>query len=258
MNKIVDGFLFYNEVDLLEMRLEELYPVVDEFLIVQADKTFRGEDKPSYFDCIDPRWDKYMDKIKWTTVVIPDNLTTPWDREKYQRDTISDDMSIFCKKNDICIISDVDEIPRREIIEQIREQRATDFLMDGPRGLEMDLYYYSLNAYAGEWGAARVLRARHLTTAEEIRHSDVDLIPFGGWHFSYLGDDAFISNKLKSFSHSELDTPEVHNSVGQNRAMLRDPFNHQQQLEIHDLAWLPYAVKNNPKKWSKYLWQKSD
>ena len=38
--KIIDSFLFYNELDLLELRLEELYDHVDLFLIVESTKNF--------------------------------------------------------------------------------------------------------------------------------------------------------------------------------------------------------------------------
>ena len=46
MNKmIVDCFTFFNELDLLEIRLKYLYDSVDYFIIVEADKTHNGEDK---------------------------------------------------------------------------------------------------------------------------------------------------------------------------------------------------------------------
>ena len=39
--KIFDTFLFYNELDLLEIRLETLNDHVDFFVISEATKTFR-------------------------------------------------------------------------------------------------------------------------------------------------------------------------------------------------------------------------
>ena len=46
---IVDVILFYNELEMLEYRLETLYPVVDKFVIVEATRTFRGNPKPLLF-----------------------------------------------------------------------------------------------------------------------------------------------------------------------------------------------------------------
>ena len=48
--KIYDCFKFYNELDLLEIRLNELDPHVDFFVIVEATKTHSGKKKsPSRF-----------------------------------------------------------------------------------------------------------------------------------------------------------------------------------------------------------------
>ena len=46
MIKIYDCFTFYNEFDLLELRLTELYNYVDYFVIVEADTTFTNRPKP--------------------------------------------------------------------------------------------------------------------------------------------------------------------------------------------------------------------
>ena len=37
MSKIYDCFNFYNEMDLLELRFNELYDVVDHFVLVEKD-----------------------------------------------------------------------------------------------------------------------------------------------------------------------------------------------------------------------------
>ena len=41
--RIYDCFTFYNEFELLELRLESLHDFVDYFIIVEADKTQRNE-----------------------------------------------------------------------------------------------------------------------------------------------------------------------------------------------------------------------
>ena len=38
---IIDSFLFFQELDLLEIRLEYLYPLVDKFIIVEARQTIK-------------------------------------------------------------------------------------------------------------------------------------------------------------------------------------------------------------------------
>ena len=48
--KIFDVFLFFNELDLLELRLEALYEVVDYFVITELFETFSGKAKPPLFE----------------------------------------------------------------------------------------------------------------------------------------------------------------------------------------------------------------
>ena len=43
---IYDCFCFFNELDLLEIRLNELNPVVDKFVLVEATMTHNGDKKP--------------------------------------------------------------------------------------------------------------------------------------------------------------------------------------------------------------------
>ena len=60
---IIDTCLFFQELDLLEIRLEYLYPFVDKFIIVEACQTFKGELKPYNYEKNKERFSKYADKI---------------------------------------------------------------------------------------------------------------------------------------------------------------------------------------------------
>ena len=46
---IYDTFLFFNEFELLEIRLEELKDIVDRFVLVEAPLTLSGKPKPLFF-----------------------------------------------------------------------------------------------------------------------------------------------------------------------------------------------------------------
>ena len=48
--KIYDGFLFFNELDLLDLRLNTLNDVVDYFVLVESSITHQGESKPFIFE----------------------------------------------------------------------------------------------------------------------------------------------------------------------------------------------------------------
>ena len=40
---VIDTFLYYNEIELLELRLKVLYDYVDRFVIVEGDHTHKGD-----------------------------------------------------------------------------------------------------------------------------------------------------------------------------------------------------------------------
>jgi beta-1,4-mannosyl-glycoprotein beta-1,4-N-acetylglucosaminyltransferase len=88
--KIYDCFTFFNEFELLELRLRELYDHVDCFVLVEADRTFQNKEKPFYFteQMNAPRWQQYRDKIKVVRVADMPIDTDTWGRERHQRDAI--------------------------------------------------------------------------------------------------------------------------------------------------------------------------
>ena len=58
-----DCFIFFNELDALELRLEELDPVVDRFVLVEARTTFTGQAKPLVFAEHRGRFAKFLPKL---------------------------------------------------------------------------------------------------------------------------------------------------------------------------------------------------
>jgi beta-1,4-mannosyl-glycoprotein beta-1,4-N-acetylglucosaminyltransferase len=251
---IIDAFIFYNEIDLLHMRLEELYPVVDKFILVQAHHTFRGVPKEKSFDRKDPQWAPYIDKIHDIAIGLSGGKDA-WEREAYQRNVISMELQAGYSLNDIAIISDVDEIPRREIVQSLPDILALENFKDGIQ-LDMKMYYYKLNVRQGGWTAVKALPVWKIDTAQAVRHRDLPTLASGGWHFSYLGDEEFISNKLRAFSHSELDTPAIHAGIADAIAQRKDLFgrdNLEFAVEVIDDSW-PHAVVNNREYWKKHEW----
>jgi len=160
-SKIYDGFLFFNELDLLEIRLNTLNDVVDKFILVESSVTHSGLPKPFYFEDNKERFSKFLDKIihiKVTNtpdnfVIIPSEFTDDYEgsvfkqiwedikinkafdratqpnygRDFYQKECIKLGMK-DCKDNDIIICSDLDEIINPEILERLDEFYESDLL----------------------------------------------------------------------------------------------------------------------------------
>lgn len=216
MIKIYDCFTFYNEFDLLELRLTELYNYVDYFVIVEADTTFTNRPKPFLFEKNQQRYTKWSDKIIHIKVNMP-GATDPWTNETFQRDAILQGV-VDAADNDIVIISDVDEIPRPQAVELMRINDSPLF------ALRMPLFNFKFNymrTTPGEYDAwALSARKGVLTdiTPNTLRNRRFNLAGFtivehGGWHWSFLGNNDYLRDKAQSFSHQEINTPEFVDNI---------------------------------------------
>jgi beta-1,4-mannosyl-glycoprotein beta-1,4-N-acetylglucosaminyltransferase len=137
--KIYDCFTFYNELDLLEIRLNELNDVVDKFVLVEAEKTHQNKDKELYFENNKIKFAPFLHKI--IHIIVPKELfvdNDAWYNEKLQRNCILEGLK-ETNDDDFLIVSDLDEIPSSESIKQAINFNQT------PLSFEHILHYYYLN-----------------------------------------------------------------------------------------------------------------
>lgn len=200
---IWDCFLFCNEIDLLKIRCEELKGFEVTHILVEATRTFTGKSKPLTYSQNREHFKEYNVQ-HFVSDTLLENVS-PWENETNQRNYILDAL-LMCgaKDEDLVIVSDVDEVVRKSAVEKYN----TDM---GLTALQMDIYWYKLNLIAekGTWIVPRILTYKELkeSTPDEIRRSGYpSIIHDAGWHFSYMGDEYFIVNKLQSFSHQEYNT----------------------------------------------------
>lgn len=207
--KVYDCFTFFNEIDLLKIRFEELYEVVDHFVIVEAEDTFRGNPKPMYFAQNRHHFQKYLDKVIYVHVG-KSHFSSPWDRERYQRNQIQFGL-IGCTDEDIILVSDLDEF-----IDARKWPHFLQALEAHPEqivGCESRVYRWFLNRQSTDpWIGTAVCKYKvfRRCSAEEIRgrRGSGIVIPQSGWHFSNMGGLATYVQKIESFSHDEVDRPE--------------------------------------------------
>ena len=184
--KIYDCFTFFNELDLLELRLKQLDSVVDYFVIVEANKTFSGAPKPSIFLQNEKRFERWKSKILYLYTDLPsfnliDKIITflmdskflprfgtsslglnylanlfgigRWKFVFSQRDKIG---NLLRKANeeDIILFSDLDEIPRikskKQLQSLVKEDELTIF--------KQKHFIYYINGLTNiEWLGTRAL-----------------------------------------------------------------------------------------------------
>lgn len=222
--KIYDCFTFFNEFDLLELRLRELYDHVDYFVLVEGNRTFQNQEKPFYYNENKTRFNEWRDKIVHIRLMDMPVDGDPWGRERHQRDAIVRGLT-KADGNDIIMIGDVDEIPRVETITQLRKSTQSIW------GFRMPLFNFKFNYmmhtqdYYSVWsGAIRksalgspedFRRMRHILNECTYNFSDnnVQIIEHAGWHFTYLGNEDFAKTKIQSFAHDETNKPEILNQL---------------------------------------------
>lgn len=203
--KIYDCFTFFNELELLELRLNELNNIVDYFVLVESTKTFTGKDKELYYDKNSWLFEKFKPKIIHIIVQDMPETSDPWTREYFQRNAILRGLG-NCSPDDLILISDVDEIPNKN---QIKGN-----ISEKPMAFDQNCYFYFLNCLSNEeWYGTVMVKYRHLTSPQDLRNKKNKLrkIKSGGWHFSYLGGVEKIKAKIESFAHSEFNTEKYKN-----------------------------------------------
>lgn len=215
-----DCFIFFNELELLKIRLEELNEVVDHFVIVEGTKTFSGEEKPLYFGENIHQFEKYRDKIIHIVVnQFPAEVGNPeidnWTREEHQRNCILYALD-NCHPDDIILVSDADEITTASAVERLKQYYSTHNF-ESVHGDEdqlicevhMRLFVFHLNRenFDGWNGPAKaapywLLKKRfpHPLRIHHWYNKNLPHISHGGFHFSTMGGKERALLKWKSVS----------------------------------------------------------
>lgn len=206
--KIFDCFTYFNEAKLLSLRINELYNLVDYFVLIEASETFSGNKKPFYFDEVKKYFEKWMDKIIQVQIDFPETNMTSWEREYYQRNCISKIVPrISNNSEDMIIISDADEIPNRNTISSLLEN-------DLPVQLDVTQFFWNFNwqvpDHCNQGARPVVCLAKHLeeSTPQDLRSSQLKRIEKGGWHFSFFSMQEETKYKIESFAHTEFNKKE--------------------------------------------------
>lgn len=265
--KVYDVFSFYNEFDVLEIRLKELYNIVDYFVLVESNQTFTGIPKGYLFEENKDRFAQYADKIRHIKVNDIPETTDPWVREKFQRNAGIKGL-YDSSDNDIIIVSDCDEIPRADIIDLIKsdENNYDRYLLYVPQ-FNFKLNYMKFLDVSKHCQII-VTKFKEFTTPQQEREytffwnqkpENSVAVDHGGWHFTYLGDNRHAVNKIRSYSHTEKNIPEITETFNIDW-MIRNKYGFEGVRESNKERfeyvvvddYFPECITNNLERW-KYL-----
>ena len=118
MRKIIDTILYYDEVLMLDLRLNILNKHVDYFVILECNYDFNGAYKGYNFNI--KNFIKFKDKIIYSRLDLSEEIhlikNNGWLVHDKSRDAIVNSLK-FAKDEDVIIHSDADEIPNLENID---------------------------------------------------------------------------------------------------------------------------------------------
>lgn len=187
---------FFDELDVLEIRLATLDDVVDYHVIGESPVTHSGKPKPLFFKENADRFKKWADKIIHRVIEMPTGLDD-WQREKRQRRCLW--YGFKGKASDLILLSDLDEIPHPDAV----KRASTNILLCNMHVAKLNWRWKALAHES--WQIARIFPAgligTQLQDLEEARLTHMAPIGPPGWHLSWMNDPAY---KLESFVHQEL------------------------------------------------------
>ena len=236
--RVYDMFPFFNELELLEIRLNELDPVVDVFILAEARHTFQKKPKELVFEKNKDRFAKFLPKIRHVIVDELPGFFYKWRRpdawvvSDFQKGQVVRGLH-DAQGGDTVIFSDVDEIPKASaVLSATGKAGITVF--------EQRLYAYYLNNICvdydthgqicvaqynrdglGWWRGSVMMdfdnfrkmnkSIKKMRLLHDRPEPEVTVMKDSGWHFTSIGDVEKIALKLESYEHSEANTDENKN-----------------------------------------------
>lgn len=222
--KLIDSFIFFNELSTLKMRLHELDKIVDYFVLVEADVTHAGQPKPLHYAENRAAFEQFNHKIIHHVVDDFPEPTDSWGREFHQRNAIIGAVNRVPNIDplDIVLVSDADEVPDPNYLQNVPFDDDTifvfnqrffyyDFTTENPNGWPGTMsipYHYFANIDLNHMRKYknRIRDARVVYTPEQISTGN-----HAGWHCSCFGGVDRIITKLESYSHQRYNKPKYKN-----------------------------------------------
>ena len=288
--------MFFDEEQILDLRLNVLNETVDFFVIVESIYNHRGEKRELIFD--KNKFSKFKNKIIY---IIHDEIPKQVEtvnqndsegeknrkhimnavyRENSQRNYISQGIK-EAEKNDIILISDVDEIPKFENI-NIREITNKIIMFKQ----YMFHYKYNLVLPNFKWTGTKAVRKKNLISPQWLRntkdrnypiyridtffskkkYNNIKIIEDGGWHFSNIKTPKMLNHKFRSYLHhiefdkAKINENDIQKLINNKQAVYNLAVDQRGSkvgngaiLENFDNKKLPLYIRNNVEKYRDWL-----
>ena len=288
--------MYYDEDLLLDIRLNSLDKYVKKFVITEATYTHNGSKKKLNFDI--QKFKKFQDKIEYIVVdQQPPNIIeigkqdtakkledkfilNGMARDYFQRENLKKGLKDL-DKNDLVIISDLDEIPNLENLDPNKVKNNIIIF-------QQKMFYYKFNLLYEEfvWAGSKAVKYKNFISPQWLRnikskkyprwrldtlfskkkYSNLLYINDGGWHFTCIRTPEDLEKKLLNFAHhhefekSGLKTNDLKKLIEEKRVMYDHnvdqrgyKWSGKSILKKINLDLLPAYIQNNLGKFNDWL-----
>jgi beta-1,4-mannosyl-glycoprotein beta-1,4-N-acetylglucosaminyltransferase len=202
--------MWFDEVDVLELRLRLLDGLADRFVAVESDLTHSGLTKGWRLGDHRERLEPWWDRLTWVKVSGVAGEPS-WVAENRQRRACQTAVAEL-GPDDIVVVSDVDEVWGPE---------ALAAWGDDIRVAHQDFRLFSaLWRWESPWpgsigGPWSKMMATDWQTLRNARHSLPSIR--SGWHFSWMGDVEAMRRKQQAYAHRGFSDVDVERFVAEGR-----------------------------------------
>jgi beta-1,4-mannosyl-glycoprotein beta-1,4-N-acetylglucosaminyltransferase len=280
MAKIIDSFLFFQELDLLEIRLEYLYDKVDNFIILEACQTFTGKAKPFNFENNKDRFEKYLDKIIYFKIedfhdsyesvinflkskndevytkasnMLESHTHYPkdglhWVLDDYHRESLHIAYAQYAEDDDIVFLSDLDEIPTQTIFDDSKLLNSNKPIVCKQHEFMYFLNYYNNSEWLGtifsKYSTIKNTSLNNLRIDSKVTRNIVDKKEYdnGGYHFTSVGSIEDIKKKIQSWGHQEFNTKGILDRIEYNINTGQDIFEREYGTEMAKIEFTDIKI----------------
>ena len=280
--------MYYDEDLLLDIRLNALEKYVKKFVITEATYTHNGTKKKLNFNI--QNFKKFKDKIDYIVVDQQppdirkldekDNakikeeklILNGMARDYFQRENLKKGLKNL-DKDDLVIISDLDEVPN---LENLRIDKINDNIII----FQQKMFYYKLNLLYEDfiWAGSKAVKYKNFISPQWLRnikskiypkwrldvifskkkYSNLQFVENGGWHFTCIKSPEELEKKLLNFAHhyeyedSGLKIDDLKKLMTEKRVMYDHNIDQKgykwsgkAKLEKLDIQYLPGYIKHN-------------
>ena len=294
--KIFDCFMYFDEDEILDLRINILNEKVDYFVIVESTYNHKGENRKLLFNI--NKFERFKKKIIYLVydqiphrvkeirdndsekIKINKHIYNAVFRENAQRNYIINGIK-DADKDDIIIISDIDEIPN---INSCNFSKIKNEIII----FKQDMFHYKYNLCIPnfKWSGSKAVKKKKLISPQWLRniknrkypiyridtffsekkYINIKMIENGGWHFTNIKTANEILHKYKSYLHhwefdeTNIGENEIQNLIDSKQAIYNlktdkrnNKFKDGVKLEKYNIDKLPIYIQDNLKKYQKWI-----